>query len=349
MAGACANGNSSPPGEATTSSGGARSGSGGGDDTGGNHAAADGGEDSSGGHSPAAGGQSNPAGGASADSSGGAGANIDDWELIWSDEFDGAGIDVDKWEHETNCWGGGNNEDQCYVGDPKNSFIADGVLHIVAIDDNPSGPEGGGSGSEQIVSKGHSSARLRTKNKGDFTYGRIEARLKLPFGQGVWPAFWMLPTDEVYGGWASSGEIDIMEAINLNPDDDVHGTLHFGGAWPDNTSKGTSFVPSSPPWEDFHVYAVQWEEGEVRWFVDDEHYATQNEWYTPEAPFPAPFNQRFHIVLNLAIGGNWPGPPDASTTFPQTLLVDYVRVYACSLDPETGHGCGMKDAEITPF
>jgi beta-glucanase (GH16 family) len=269
--------------------------------------------------------------------------------LVWADEFEGEAIDPSRWEHEVNCWGGGNNEDQCYVADPKNSFIQAGALHIVALDDSPSGAEGGGSGSEQIVSKGHSSARLRTKGKADFQYGRIEARMKLPFGQGVWPAFWMLPTDEVYGGWALSGEIDIMEAVNLNPDNEVHGTLHFGGAWPENTSQGTSTTPSSPAWETSHLYAVEWEEGEIRWFVDDEHYATQTEWHTQAAAFPAPFNQDFHIVLNLAIGGNWPGPPDASTTFPQSLIVDYVRVYACSLDVDTGHGCGSKDPDIAPL
>lgn len=280
---------------------------------------------------------------------GSGGVNADGWQLVWSDEFDGSGIDPQKWEHEVNCWGGGNNEDQCYVTEAKNSFTEDGVLHIVAIKDQPSGPEGGGSGSDAIVSKGHSSARLRTINQGDFTYGRIEARLKLPFGQGIWPAFWMLPTDEVYGAWAASGEIDIMEAVNLNPDNEVHGTLHFGGVWPDNTSKGTSTTLASPAWEDFHVYAVEWEEGEIRWFVDDKHYATQTEWNSPSAPYPAPFNQRFHIVLNLAVGGNWPGPPDDTTTFPQTYFVDYVRVFSCSLDAETGRGCGSSDPEINPL
>src|SRR5688572_26149610 len=272
----------------------------------------------------------------------------DGWVLVWSDEFDGAAIDGARWEHEVNCWGGGNGEDQCYVEDAKNSFLDEGMLHIVAIKDAPSGPEGGGSGNDGIVSKGHSSARLRTKDRGDFKYGRLEARMKLPFGQGIWPAFWMLPTDETYGGWAASGEIDIMEAVNLNPSNEVHGTLHYGGAWPDNTSSGDSTTPSSSAWEDFHLYAVEWEEGEVRWFVDETHYQTQNDWYSSAAEYPAPFNQRFHIVLNLAVGGSWPGPPDGSTTFPQELVVDYVRVYECSTDALTGHGCGSSDPNVTP-
>jgi beta-glucanase (GH16 family) len=283
-------------------------------------------------------------GGSGAGGSGTGGATGEDgWSLVWSDEFEGTAIDSAKWEHEVNCWGGGNNEDQCYVTDAKNSFTAGGALHIVALEDNPSGPEGGGSGNDGIVSKGHSSARLRTMNRGDFKYGRVEARMQLPSGQGLWPAFWMLPTDSVYGGWAASGEIDIMEAVNLDPSNEVHGTLHYGGVWPENTSTGASTTPSSSAWENFHVYAVEWEEGEVRWFVDDTHYQSQNDWFSSAAAYPAPFDERFHIVLNVAVGGNWPGPPDGSTTFPQELVVDYVRVFECAADPDTGHGCGTSD------
>ncbi|MBN2194649.1 MAG: glycoside hydrolase family 16 protein [Polyangiaceae bacterium] len=287
-------------------------------------------------------------GGDATGAEGGAGEN--GWELVWSDEFDGASIDATKWEHEVNCWGGGNNEDQCYVTDTKNSFVADGMLHIVAIDDHPSGPIAGPEDNPTVVTLGHSSARLRTMNRGDFRYGRIEARMQLPFGQGLWPAFWMLPTDSVYGGWAASGEIDIMEAVNLGPGDRlVHGTLHYGGAWPDNTSSGSSTSPIGNAWEAFHVYAIEWEAGEIRWFVDDRHYQTQTEWHTTDATFPAPFDQRFHLLLNVAVGGSWPGPPDASTTFPQEMIVDYVRVYQCVADPDTGHGCGTTDPEVEPL
>jgi beta-glucanase (GH16 family) len=338
LAFACSNGKASD-GPATDGSGGQNA-TGGGNPGGGSGGAASGGSslggDGSGGVTQGSGGNTSPSGGTG---SGGVVGNSG-WSLVWSDEFDGDAIDETKWEHEVNCWGGGNNEDQCYVTDAKNAFALDGVLHIVAIKDNPSGPEGGGSGNDGIVSKGHSSARLRTKNKGDFTYGRIEARLQLPFGQGLWPAFWMLPTDEVYGGWASSGEIDIMEAVNLNPSNEVHGTLHYGGVWPANISSGAPTTPSSNAWENFHEYAVEWEEGEVRWFVNDKLYQTQTEWVSEAAEFPAPFDERFHIILNVAVGGNWPGPPDASTTFPQEMLVDYVRVFECAADPDTGHGCG---------
>ena len=343
-AGACdpavanGDGGTDAPAGGTTDSGGTTTGSGGATSGGGT---ASGGTSSGGEGSGDLGGETS-SGGTSSGGGVGTGGVVgeDGWALVWADEFDGDAIDAAKWEHEVDCWGGGNNEDQCYVTDAKNSFLADGMLHIVAIKDNPSGPEGGGSGNDGIVSKGHSSARLRTKNKGNFKYGRIEASLQLPFGQGLWPAFWMLPTDEVYGGWAASGEIDIMEAVNLDPATEVYGTLHYGGAWPDNTSSGDSTTPSSNAWENFHEYAVEWEEGEVRWFVDDELYQTQTDWFSAAADFPAPFNERFHIILNVAVGGSWPGPPDGTTTFPQELLVDYVRVFECAADPETGHGCG---------
>ena len=195
-----------------------------------------------------------------------------------------------------------------------------------------------------------SSARLLSRGKGDFKYGRVEAKLKLPYGQGLWPAFWMLPTDEAYGGWAASGEIDILEAINLGPGNNkVYGTLHYGGQWPANVHTGAETTPPANVWEADHVYAVEWEEGEVRWFVDDKHYETQTEWNSTAAAFPAPFDQKFFILLNVAVGGQWPGPPNDSSTFPQEMLVDYVRVYECASDPATGHGCGTKDPSVQPL
>lgn len=264
------------------------------------------------------------------------------WRLVWSDEFDGSAIDLSKWQHEINCWGGGNNEQQCYVDDAKNSFVRDGALHLIAIDDDPSGAVGGPDNNPNIVTRPYSSARLNSKHRGDFKYGRIEARLTLPHGQGLWPAFWMLPTDNVYGGWALSGEIDIMEAVNLGANENrIYGTLHYGGSWPNNVHTGEEFTPDESPWQNAHVYAVEWQEGEIRWFVDDEHYQTQTEWRTnADAEFPAPFDQAFHILLNVAVGGAWPGPPNDDTTFPQEMTVDYVRVYECAADPVTGIGCG---------
>ncbi len=267
------------------------------------------------------------------------------WRLVWSDEFDGNTIDSTKWQHEINCWGGGNNEQQCYVDDAKNSFVRDGALHLVALADNPSGAIGGPDNNQSVVTRPYSSARLNSRNRGDFRYGRIEARLTLPHGQGLWPAFWMLPTDSVYGGWAASGEIDIMEAVNLGDGENrVYGTLHYGGQWPNNVHTGDDFTANDNVWQNAHLYAVEWQEGEVRWFVDDVHYQTQTEWHTNAAAFPAPFNQAFHILLNVAVGGQWPGPPNSETTFPQEMIVDYVRVYECAANPSTGVGCGTSSS-----
>jgi hypothetical protein len=123
----------------------------------------------------------------------------------------------------------------------------------------------------------------------------------------------------------------------------------YGAPWPDNASSGTSTTPPGNVWESFFTYAIEWEAGEIRWFVDDVHYATQTDWYSEKNPFRAPFDQRFHLLLNVAVGGNWPGPPDGQTAFPQEMVVDYVRVCECSLDPTTGHGCGTSDSSVTPL
>jgi beta-glucanase (GH16 family) len=247
------------------------------------------------------------------------------WTLVWSDEFDGPDIDASKWSHEVNAWGGGNNELQYYTDRPANSFIENGHLVIQALKENYTGPEG---------KRNYTSARLRTLNKGDWTYGRFEARMKLPYGQGLWPAFWMLPTDWVYGGWAASGEIDIMEIVGHQPNV-LHGTIHYGGEWPNNVYSGASYtLPAGDFSDDFHVFAIEWEHGEIRWYVDGIHYSTKNSWRTDSgAPFPAPFDERFHILLNVAVGGNWPGNPDGTTIFPQRMEVDYVRVYSATNTP----------------
>ncbi len=242
------------------------------------------------------------------------------WTLVWSDEFNGDTIDLSKWEHEVNATGGGNNELQYYTGRSQNSWVSDGLLHIQALNERYSGPEG---------TRNFTSARLRTLNKGDWKYGRFEVRAKLPQGQGMWPAIWMLPTDWVYGGWAASGEIDIMEAVNLKGagGNTIYGTLHYGAELPNNIYSGDQTEPSTSVVDEFHNYALEWDENEIRWYIDGVHYQTQNNWSSTAAPYPAPFNQRFHMILNLAVGGDWPGSPDSSTQFPQSMDVDYVRVY----------------------
>ena len=305
---------------------------------------------------------------------------VQDWVMVWNDEFDGASIDLTKWTHEIDCSGGGNQELQCYTDSAENSFVADGMLNIVA----KTAPEGS--------QKPYTSARLNTKDHMDWKYGRFEMRAKLPSGQGSWPAFWMLPTDEVYGGWPRSGEIDIIESVNLKAgtseggsEAHVYGTLHYGKVWPNNSSSGQAYLlpDAVNPADDFHTYAIEWQEGEIRWYVDDYLYATQmaselryqadgqaiglkhKGWFSENFNIvtgeletqwsSAPYDQQFHLLLNYAVGGSWPsavnetGVDAAVFADGQTFAIDYVRVYECSLNPNTGKGCetvraGYKDA-----
>lgn len=279
------------------------------------------------------------------------------WQLVWQDEFNGSSIDQSKWSLEQNCWGGGNDELQCYTNQLANAFVADGLLHIVARKEQFSGPAIHEDSADYLTLPAktlpYTSARLRSKNKGDWRYGRFEIRAKLPKGQGTWPAIWMLPTDQFYGAWPLSGEIDIMEAVNLGTISDepsaladeverrVHGTLHYGKRPPHNVYTGKSYkLPNGKsPADNFHTYAIEWQEGEISWFVDGVRYATQrsSEWFTdakqimPDITASAPFDQRFHLLLNLAVGGNWAGNVNDKgvdqSVFPQSMLVDFVRVY----------------------
>jgi len=238
--------------------------------------------------------------------------------LVWSDEFDSDVIDPNKWEYEVNADGGGNNELQYYTDRSLNSWIEDTVLVIRALKENYTGPGG---------ARKYTSARMRTKNKGDWKYGKFEIRAKLPYGKGLWPAIWLLPTDWVYGGWAASGEIDIMELIGSDPAK-VYGTLHYGGTYPANVHTGASYALSEGTFaSDYHIFTLEWEPTQMRWYVDGLLYQTQTEWYTEGYNYPAPFDQRFYLIMNVAVGGNWPGNPDETTLFPQRMEVDYVRVY----------------------
>jgi len=178
----------------------------------------------------------------------------------------------------------------------------------------------------------YTSARMKTMNKGDWTYGRFEIRARLPRGKGIWPAIWMLPTDNFYGTWAASGEIDIMELVGHEPHK-IHATIHYNAQWSNNKSStaGQYVLTSGAFADDFHVFAFEWEPRAMRWYVDGVLFGvktTRNAAFdNPVAPYPAPFDKRFHLLLNLAVGGNWPGSPDTTTQFPQKLEVDYVRVY----------------------
>ncbi len=240
----------------------------------------------------------------------------DNWRLVWNDEFDTEGLpDSAKWNYDTrgNSTGWGNNEAQWYtVAEPRNSFVKNGTLVITAV-------------KEPVSGKNYSSARLTTKGKGDWKYCKIEVRAKLPTGFGTWPAIWMLSSDNLYGGWPKSGELDIMEHVGFNPDT-VFSTVHTDKF---NHIKRTQVgkrigVPTATT--EFHVYTTEWEENEIRSYVDGVHYFTfKNNGEGSEA---WPFDQPFHLILNLAIGGGLGGRMGINDDlFPHKFEVDYVRVY----------------------
>jgi beta-glucanase (GH16 family) len=246
--------------------------------------------------------------------------------LVWSDEFNGTEVDLGKWTFqlgdgsEVGLPGGwGNSELQYYTED--NATVAGGFLTITAKE-------------EAVGGLDYTSSRLRSLGKGDWTFGRMEMRAKMPIGQGLWPAFWMLSSDtSIYGPWAASGEIDIVEYIGSDPNR-IFGTIHYGASFPGNVFSSTDyFLPSGTFNDDFHEFAMEWEFGEIRWYVDGVLFASRDNWFSTGGPFPAPFDVDFHLLLNLAVGGNLPGPPDPTTVFPQEYVIDYVRVYQVPNDP----------------
>ncbi len=243
------------------------------------------------------------------------------WTLTWSDEFnstDGSAPDTAKWTQETGGNGWGNHELEYYTARPQNSTVQDGKLAITAIKEPFTGPDG--------VSKDYTSARLKSAGHFSQAYGRFEARIKIPRGKGVWPAFWMLGDNINAAGWPTCGEIDIMENIGSEPDKN-HGSMHgpgYSGATP---LTAIFTLPSGTFSDDFHLFAIEWEADSVRFYVDDKLYMTRGPKDLPQGTKWV-FDHPFFILLNVAVGGDFPGNPDASTTFPQTMLVDYVRAYA---------------------
>jgi beta-glucanase (GH16 family) len=237
------------------------------------------------------------------------------WRLVWSDEFDGVAIDSNHWKFETgNHNGWGNNELESYTNRAENAFVSNGVLHIVAQ------PKAAGE-------RFYTSARMKSQGLFFKKYGRVEFRAKLPQGQGYWPALWMMPEDSTYGGWPNSGEIDIVENKGSNPGV-VQGTIHYAGASGGHRqSTGRYTFPGDDGVTNFHTYLLEWTTNSFRWYVDNKLYETQTNWSARSAAYPAPFEQPFYIVMNLAIGGNFGGNPDARTVFPGEMQVDYVRVY----------------------
>jgi len=235
-------------------------------------------------------------------------------KLVWSDEFNYAGLpDSTKWSYDTGGNGWGNKELEYYTrADTANAVVRGGYLYLTAR-------------KEVKGDNQYTSARLVTKGKGDWLYGRIEVRAKLPAGRGLWPAIWMLSTEWKYGGWPASGEIDVMENVGFKPDS-VFGSVHTGKF---NHVIHTGFTKGlyiGDPYTEFHIYAIEWSPSAIRFFVDNKEYSVFHnsgngfeEW---------PFDRRFHLLLNVAVGGGWGGQKGVDDgIFPRSMVVDYVRVY----------------------
>ena len=246
------------------------------------------------------------------------------WVLVWSDEFDADSgvVNQAKWTIETGKGKWGNRELEYYTDRPGNVKLQGGNLVITALKERYRGPDG--------VRATYTSARLKSAGKFSQAYGRFEARIKIPRGQGMWPAFWLLGENIDSVGWPACGEIDIMENIGREPST-VHGSIHgpgySGNAW---IEAGYRLPENQAFYDAFHIFAMEWEQNAIRFYVDDHLYATRT-----RADLPAGqkwvFDKPFFLILNLAVGGDWPGNPNASTVFPQSMLVDYVRVYQANI------------------
>lgn len=239
--------------------------------------------------------------------------------LVWADEFDqldGSAPNAANWVFDLGGKGWGNNELQTYTDRRENSRIENGALVIEARKETFTGVD--------KIKRSYTSARLKTLGKNAWRYGRIEARMKLPKGQGIWPAFWMMGSDVNEAGWPDCGEIDVMENVGKEPKV-VHGTVH-GPGYSGAGGIGHGYTNSVALADEFHVYGVEWEPSRIRWTFDEKVYFA----ITPD-DLPAGkkwvYDKPHFILLNLAVGGHWPGKPDSSSIFPQRLEVDYVRVY----------------------
>lgn len=286
------------------------------------------------------------------------------WQLVWADEFDGATLDRTKWTPEVSCWGGGNYERQCYTDRPENISVEGGLLLLKARKERFTGPARPPEIAENpnpSQTQSHTSGKVRTIGKHAWRYGRIEVRAKVPAGQGTWPAVWMMPDQPAYGSWPRSGEIDILEAVNIGAkcktceggrgENRTISALHFGDFAPQNLYvDGRAALPDlALPSDDFHIYAVEWGEGLIRFMVDDRVHltVTADQWKTasPRAKGrpAAPFDQPFYLMANLAVGGRLSEENNAkgvaASSFPAQFAIDWIRVYQCGSDPDTGRAC----------
>jgi Glycosyl hydrolases family 16/Calx-beta domain len=231
--------------------------------------------------------------------------------LKWSDEFDQASLDLTSWSYETGNSGWGNNELENYTNSDKNSYLTKGYLVLEARQ-------------EAAGNNNYTSARLITKGKREFKYGRMDIRAKLPKGKGIWPAIWMLGSNISTTAWPACGEIDIMELLGHEPSK-MYGTMHWGVANGASSQSGGNYIlPGEDFSQKFHVFSIVWDTDKIEWYVDNQKFFTGNR---SSVTGNNPFDDSFFFILNLAVGGNWPGNPDGTTVFPQRMLVDYVRVY----------------------
>ena len=286
------------------------------------------------------------------------------WELVWADEFDGNALGRTKWSPEESCWGGGNAERQCYTDRPENIEVSEGLLRLRGRKEQFTGPQHPPEIAEDpnpTRTQEYTSGKVRSKGLSAWKYGRIEVRAKVPSGQGLWPAVWMMPDQSAYGPWPLSGEIDILEAVNIGADcDECPGSkienrtvsaLHFGDLPPGNDliDQKTPLATGKLPSDEFNTYAVEWGEGLIMFFVNGEEHlrASPDDWFTAsqlaDGNAGAPFDQPFYVMANLAVGGRWPErdnekglDPDA---LPAELQIDWIRVFQCAGDRETGRAC----------
>lgn len=244
---------------------------------------------------------------------------LDGYTLLWHDEFNGTSLNENIWNRELREPGWTNNELQEYTDSDENIYVQDGCLVLRAIQTT-----------DENGNTYYTSGKVNSQNNTDFMYGRVEVRARVPEGQGLWPAAWMMPTDEsYYGQWPKCGEIDIMEVLGHNTSSAFQ-TIHYGE--PHGQQQGSITLDEGSFSSDFHTYVVEWEPGEMRFYTDDVLTLTVNDWFSRngdvEQEYPAPFNQNFFVQMNLAVGGDWPGNPDETTNFDTAMFeIDYVRVY----------------------
>ena len=243
------------------------------------------------------------------------------WTLVWSDEFNGADSsapDPTKWTYDLGGNGWGNQELESYTSRPQNVQVQNGNLVITAVQETYSGTDG--------ITRNYTSARLKTQGLFSQQYGKFEARIKLPYGQGIWSAFWLLGSNISSVGWPACGEIDIMENIGSKPST-IFGSLHGPQGSGEASLSAAYTLPNGEKFsDDYHVFTVEWEPNEARFYVDGTLYESRKSADMPAGSWV--FDHPFFIILNVAVGGNWPGSPDQTTAFPQQMLVDYVHVYS---------------------